>query len=489
MFASANRSKWPLKIVIPLAVVLATLLALLMPNNARLENVLNTTFPSQLDPRIRLVAIDEDTLQHYGRLDNWSRDLHALALQTLQSADAEVVGMDILFSAPTNQDEALAHALTTNKVVLAVSPDLVRYDTPSTWNVPTGVSALNASILGVREYQTAYLATNGQKIPSLTAEMIQQTGIHIPLTDQAQLMRFIPQQQLQQATISYKQVIDDNVRYREIQNKIILIGLHAKGIGGTQYQDINGNQISGLYLQARALSSTLSPPFWRMPVWLTVLLSVTMILAVLFIRGLWGYALSLLPLTLAFVLWQANIIFPAVTISLAAILGSSLLALERWWILQHHENQDTLTGVGNRLAFTRAIEYRWPSHYERPLSLLLIELDEFQSIHEQHGHHAGDEVLRSLVQHIQKLKRSGDMVFRWGPGEFALLLDNTTPNELEQLIEHFRRELNEIPFKHKHLNTNVGGAATSQAIQTPDELVTAASRQRQRMKYQREQRA
>lgn len=489
MFAYANQSFWPFKAVLVAATVLAVLLGLFMPQNSTLENVLNTTFPSTLDSRIRLVAIDEDTLQHYGRTETWSRDFHALALQTLQSADAKVIGVDLLFADPSNSDQSLAETLQNNRdrIVLATSPDLVNSEHINSWGVSTGVSALNPSTEGVREYQTGYLSTNGEMHPSLTSKMAQLGGSGSAINTKPQLLRYVSESKMQPITLSFRQLLDDNVQYRELQNKWVIIGVNAKGVGST-FNDINGEQVSGLALQARALNSLLTNPFWRMPVWLTVVLCVTMAVAVIMLRGLWGYALAFVPLLLSVILWQIDIVFPAVTISLAAIVASSLLALENWWVSRRQETHDPLTGVYSRLAFTRAMEQRWPSHLERPLGLLLIELDDFQNIYEQQGHVAGDNALRQLAHQILKLKRRSDMLFRWGPAEFALLLDNTTPSEIKSLSDRYQNQLSNLYNQQHQLTTTIGTASTSQDVQTPSDLMSAASNNCKRLRFEKQQR-
>ncbi|MFC6666588.1 GGDEF domain-containing protein [Deinococcus radiopugnans] len=101
--------------------------------------------------------------------------------------------------------------------------------------------------------------------------------------------------------------------------------------------------------------------------------------------------------------------------------------LERWWTLRNTGVRDPLTGFGNRLAFTRAVEGRWQGRQSRPLGLLLVDLSGFRKVNATYGHAAGDELLRELAGRIMAHKRRGDLIFRWGPDEFAVLLYNTSP--------------------------------------------------------------
>jgi diguanylate cyclase len=88
---------------------------------------------------------------------------------------------------------------------------------------------------------------------------------------------------------------------------------------------------------------------------------------------------------------------------------------------------DEFTGLPNRRAFMRRLkdEMGRAQRYGSPLSLALIDLDEFKNINDRHGHAAGDEVLRCYASHVLTILRHHDMVARYGGEEFAVLLPNT----------------------------------------------------------------
>ncbi|HEX7043236.1 MAG TPA: GGDEF domain-containing protein [Burkholderiales bacterium] len=89
---------------------------------------------------------------------------------------------------------------------------------------------------------------------------------------------------------------------------------------------------------------------------------------------------------------------------------------------------DEFTGLPNRRAFMRRLqdEIGRAQRYGSPLALALLDLDEFKSINDAHGHPAGDEVLRSYASHVLSILRHHDMVARYGGEEFAVLLPNTS---------------------------------------------------------------
>jgi diguanylate cyclase (GGDEF)-like protein len=88
---------------------------------------------------------------------------------------------------------------------------------------------------------------------------------------------------------------------------------------------------------------------------------------------------------------------------------------------------DGLTGLGNHRAFQEEMERQWAtaSRYNRPLALVLMDLDEFKQINDSDGHAAGDVVLRRVGTTINGSLRRSDRAFRVGGDEFAILLPDT----------------------------------------------------------------
>lgn len=89
---------------------------------------------------------------------------------------------------------------------------------------------------------------------------------------------------------------------------------------------------------------------------------------------------------------------------------------------------DALTGLANRREFmTRlAAEGHRQARTGEPLAVVMIDVDHFKRINDQHGHHAGDDVLQRLGQVLSQAVRQGvDIVARMGGEEFALLMPNT----------------------------------------------------------------
>jgi diguanylate cyclase (GGDEF)-like protein/PAS domain S-box-containing protein len=108
--------------------------------------------------------------------------------------------------------------------------------------------------------------------------------------------------------------------------------------------------------------------------------------------------------------------------------------------LQELATTDALTDLYNRryLAESLENECRRASRYGRPLSCLMIDIDEFKLCNDLHGHLAGDDVLRQVAALIKGAVRDTDVVARYGGEEFCVLLPETSYDGAMQLAERMR---------------------------------------------------
>ena len=144
--------------------------------------------------------------------------------------------------------------------------------------------------------------------------------------------------------------------------------------------------------------------------------------------------------------------------------------------LEEQNTLDALTGIRNRAYFDKKLqaELKRSRREQRPLGLVILDIDHFKQINDEHGHVAGDAVIRGLAQRLaQLLKRSSDHVCRYGGEEFALILPNTDAEGVLALAEQIREHVESAPF-----TTEIGdlpvhiSAGCYSAIPTPDTLNT-----------------
>ncbi|WP_191488699.1 GGDEF domain-containing protein [Pseudomonas sp. FEN] len=89
--------------------------------------------------------------------------------------------------------------------------------------------------------------------------------------------------------------------------------------------------------------------------------------------------------------------------------------------------RDPLTETGNRVAMEQALqrEFELARRHGQPISVLMLDIDHFKQINDNHGHSVGDKVLKSVAASIKDQLRNVDRVFRYGGEEFLILLSNT----------------------------------------------------------------
>ncbi|BAP43007.1 EAL domain-containing protein [Pseudomonas sp. 21LCFQ010] len=96
---------------------------------------------------------------------------------------------------------------------------------------------------------------------------------------------------------------------------------------------------------------------------------------------------------------------------------------------------DNLTSLGNRPAFIRHLDERFARDSDTPMSLLLVDIDNFKRINDSLGHQTGDKLLISLARRLRNTLSPVDVLARFASNEFAVLLDQTGP-EAGQSIAH-----------------------------------------------------
>jgi diguanylate cyclase (GGDEF)-like protein len=157
----------------------------------------------------------------------------------------------------------------------------------------------------------------------------------------------------------------------------------------------------------------------------------------------------------------------------AAVLLSGLRAR----LVEAHRaaRTDPLTGLLNVRAFRAAAEAELARcrRYDRPVSVALIDLDRFKQINDQHGHGAGDEILRATARHLEHATRASDVVARVGGDEFAVLLPEADAHAAGAATAHLGSGADAGPH---HVDFSVGVASFDHPPSSVDELMACADR-------------
>jgi diguanylate cyclase (GGDEF)-like protein len=129
---------------------------------------------------------------------------------------------------------------------------------------------------------------------------------------------------------------------------------------------------------------------------------------------------------------------------------------------------DSLTKLGNRRAFDQTIEREWRRALrdDTPLSLLLLDLDNFKGFNDRYGHQAGDDCLRVIATAVAAVvRRAGDGAFRYGGEEIAVILPATDEfratliaEQLRGSIEAARIPRTENGGPRRHVTASIGVA-------------------------------
>jgi len=119
---------------------------------------------------------------------------------------------------------------------------------------------------------------------------------------------------------------------------------------------------------------------------------------------------------------------------------------------------DELTGLYNRRFYDQKIlaEYRRSRRNLTALSLVLIDIDHFKSVNDNHGHLAGDHCLVWMAKYIKEsLKRSTDKAFRYGGEEFCLILPDTDAEGALQIAEQLRLLIDKQAFQFQDIDISL----------------------------------
>ncbi len=145
--------------------------------------------------------------------------------------------------------------------------------------------------------------------------------------------------------------------------------------------------------------------------------------------------------------------------------------------LQLLAKSDPLTGVANRRSFMEDVEPLFlqgrDEGYE--LTCLMVDIDHFKLVNDNHGHLTGDEVIRRVAEGLStQLSDSGGIVCRYGGEEFCAVLPGSTLEEAEAVGERVRRQISAPGFASVPITVSLGLSSVADGAQELNEMIDYA---------------
>jgi diguanylate cyclase (GGDEF)-like protein len=178
-------------------------------------------------------------------------------------------------------------------------------------------------------------------------------------------------------------------------------------------------------------------------------------------------------------------------VSSMVLLGALLWEVNRLYISTQRANEllyqqsvrDTLTGLFNRryLESELSVHIEHAKRYNKPLCLLVLDVDHFKAFNDQHGHLAGDRCLIAVAQQLEQgLHRPADFVARYGGEEFVVVLPYTNAEGgekvAEQLLQSISQTLIDYQGQHLSVTASIGFAVLQHNEDTAQSLLIAADK-------------
>ena len=159
--------------------------------------------------------------------------------------------------------------------------------------------------------------------------------------------------------------------------------------------------------------------------------------------------------------------------------------------LERLATRDGLTGLANRRYFDETLQAEWARamRQKQPLSLLMVDVDNFKAYNDAHGHLGGDECLKRIAVAVAAEMRTNDLVARYGGEEFAVILPNQSLKGAAIVAERIRSrvELLRLPNRFARdgrITVSIGAATALGASDAdPSQLVATADAALYRAKH------
>jgi len=159
--------------------------------------------------------------------------------------------------------------------------------------------------------------------------------------------------------------------------------------------------------------------------------------------------------------------------------------------LEQLATRDGLTGLANRRCFDQTLHAEWARalRQRQPLSLLMVDVDNFKAYNDANGHLGGDECLKRVASAVASEMRANDLVARYGGEEFAVILPNQSLKGAASVAERIRTRVEQLQVPNRltpgqHVTVSIGAAtAIASHDNSASELVATADAALYRTKH------
>lgn len=470
------------------------------------------------DQRIAIIAIDDDSIQEFGRFP-WNRDRYKQLIEKIRPAQASVIAFDILWTEATSEDTALSQAIENSaNNVLAMAWDrsgapLLPVEVLSNATVAIGhilkredadgiVRQLDLQIQGIPAFSLAILQTYDLTTQAIATPPDLNRPLLLNWTNHTKSM----------TTFSFRDVINGKVPITKLRNKIILVGVTAAGIDTLITPFERNPPVSGVHLHAISLRNLLQNDYLKaiaaQDIWL-ISLCVSLCMSFLISRrNLWlpimsALGTAILWLALAYVAFGANYWLAVSTPILIALFTGGAITLQGYWQIQrslqiahqklrHAATYDALTNLANRELIEDRLQdllnIRSPTldcqllNSELALSnnkaiaskklllgIIWLTLNRFKTVNDTFGHKVANLLLIEISQRLQAIvyqtantsnNFENATIARFGGAEFVILLENLQNQQAAIALSQKLQASLSNPFMIQHhqidISTNIG---------------------------------
>lgn len=171
--------------------------------------------------------------------------------------------------------------------------------------------------------------------------------------------------------------------------------------------------------------------------------------------------------------------------TIADFLGVVIINHENLEHIKRQSRLDKLTGLYNRRVFEEQLstEFRRALRYDRDLSLMIMDIDNFKKVNDTLGHQQGDKVLEAIGYMLAGSFRDLDTVCRYGGEEICVIMPETVGQAARSKADHIRRKVAECdipllekPGENMQVTVSIGVACVTKAVTNEDQLLRDADK-------------